>query len=310
MALNARNSVLLAKIEAAYAVDPVPTAVNAMLVSNLKAQPMEGQEASRDFDRGYFSAAQKIPTGLYGVISFDIEAVGNAAKGTAPAWSAIARACGLAEVITGGTSVAYNPVSTGHSSVTLYYFLDGVKQALTGCRGTAELKLNVHGIPVLSCRLTGIYSEPVDSANPAGMSYAAWQEPLVANYTNTPSLTINGVATVARNFSLNLGNEVVYRELVNSRQVLITDAAPEIAAQVEAVPMATLNPFALARNQTPFGVTLVHGVGNGRVVTLSAPSCRMSRPGTPTEQDNIVEWPLTMVAMPTIGNDAFTLTLT
>lgn len=311
MALNARNAILLAKTEVTYGVDPVPTgAANAMLAANLKVSPMEGQEASRDFDRGYFSAPQKIPTGLYGVATFDIEMIGHAVKGTAPAWSAIAKACGLAEVITAGTSVVYNPVSSGHSSVTLYYHLDGVKQALTGCRGTGEIKVNAHGIPVLAVRLTGIYSDPADAANPGGVSFAGFQDPQVANYANTPSLTLNGVATVARSYTLNLGNQVVYRELINSRAVLITDAQPTIAAQVEATAMATLNPFVLAKNQTAFSTVLVHGTGAGKITTITAPNCRMSRPGSPSEQDNIVEWPLNMAAMPTAGNDAFTISLT
>jgi hypothetical protein len=310
MAKYTRLKVLLVKTEVTYGTDAAPTGgANAMLAFNVQIKPMMGQDAARKFEREYFSAAQKLPTGLYMEISGEIEMVGNAAPGTAPGWSALAKACGLAEVITASTSVAYNPVSVNHGSATIHYYDDGVRHALTGCRGTAEIKLNAHGVPMLAFRMMGIYADPTDVANPA-TTLTSFQTPQPANKVNTPTFTINGVACVMRSYTLNLGNSLVYRELVGSQEVLISDREATLQAQVNAVTMATLNPFTLAKNQTSFAVSLVHGVGAGKIVTVNCPACRMSRVEGYTEQDGIREWPLAMTPLPTAGNDEFTITLT
>ena len=91
---------------------------------------------------------------------------------------------------------------------------------------------------------------------------------------------------------------------------MISDINESIDMRVEAVPLATLNPFLLAQNATTQALQLVHGVGAGRICTLSVPTAQFQRPTGYQQQDGIVEWPLKMVPLPTAGNDQLTMTFT
>ncbi len=309
--MSLRNDliVILAKIETTYAVDPVPTGgANAILGFNPKLNPMAGQDAERNRALPYFSGRQKFPTNLYQQLSFETELVGGAV-GVAPGWSPLMKAAGFAEVVTGGTSVVYNPISLAIPSTTLYFYQDGQRHTLRGARGSAQIKYDVHGIPKMLWNFIGLYDPPSNVAN-ATPTLTSFQDPQVVNKAQTPTFTINGFAAVMRNFSLDFGIKLIYRELVNSQAVEITDREPMIQTQIEAVSLASLNPYVLAQNQTAFAVNLVHGVGAGKISTLSIPNCRLQRPESFADQDKIVEWPLSMTVLPTAGSDEFTLTLT
>lgn len=79
-----------------------------------------------------------------------------------------------------------------------------------------------------------------------------------------------------------------------------------IATQVETQPLAAFNPFALAPPRPP-SRSLVHGTGAGNIATLNAPAAQMQRPQGADTQD-IMETPLSLMPLPTLGNDQWTLT--
>jgi hypothetical protein len=139
---------------------------------------------------------------------------------------------------------------------------------------------------------------------------SAFKKPAIATNTNTPTFTINGVSLVMRSFSLNLGCDVQPRLLIGREEILIVDRAEEISTQVEAVPLTTLNPFALAKDQTSFAVSLVHGTQAGYITTLGAPTCQMKRPDGYENDQDVLEWPLNITPLPSTGNDQFSLALT
>ena len=113
-----------------------------------------------------------------------------------------------------------------------------------------------------------------------------------------------------RSCMLNLGNAVEPRFLVGSEGILITDKSESVEATVEAVPLTTLDPYQMANDQSSVPVSLVHGVGAGKIATLSLPTAQMQRPQGLENAQDITEWPLRMVPVPTVGNDQWTLTLT
>lgn len=310
MGLFWKNKALLVKSEATYGVDPVPTAgANGMLVQNLSVVPMKGQDVSRELDRAFFGAQQLFPVGLYVELSFDVELAGHATRGTAPGWGPIAKACGMSEVASAGTSVVYLPVSSGLSSATCYFHVGGTRQIITGCRGTAVLKLNANSLPKMSVKLTGLYQEPTDTAG-VSPTVTQFQQPLPVTKANTATFTINGVNAVMRSFEFDLARQVEPRLLVGLEEIVIVDSAETITTQIEATAMAAINPFALAKNQTSFAVNLVHGAGSGKIVTINAPTCTLNRPESYANTQNIWEWPLKIMALPSAGNDQFTITLT
>ncbi|MEX0841716.1 MAG: hypothetical protein WD039_05465, partial [Xanthobacteraceae bacterium] len=304
------SKVILAKIEAVYATDPVPTgAANALLMTDVTIAPMEGDSVSRNLARPYMGAQEEFAVGLHMVLSGSTELVGSGSAGVAPAWGPLARACGLAEVIAADTSVAYNPVSESHESISLYFWIGATRHVLKGCRGTAVLTITAQGIPVIRWTFTGLYAEPSEVAQ-AAPTLTSWQRPVVATKTNTPTFTVGGVAMVLRNFELDLACSVERRLLIGKEEILIVDRAESIAAQVEAVPLTTFNPFAKASDMSNLAVSIVHGTVAGHISNIAAPTCQMQRPTGYENQQNILEWPLRLTPKPSAGNDQFTLTLT
>jgi hypothetical protein len=307
---SALLTTILAKPEVTYAVDPAPTtAANGMLCFDVKMSPMEGQEAERKRLLGYFSAPQKLPTGLFQQLTFETELVGNATVGTPPSWGVLAKACGLAEVVVAVTSVTYNPIATGLASATLYVNFDGVQHKLRGARGDCTVKMSTHGLPRLAWRFIGLYEDPTDQALVQPV-LTTWQDPTPVNFINTPTFTINGFAAKMRTLELAFNGNLLYRELVNGQSVEIRDREPMISTQIEAEAMATFNPYPLAKNQTAFALNMVHGLGAGKIVTLNAPNCRLMRPEGMTDVEKALDWPLKITPLPTVGNDDFTIRLT
>lgn len=315
MAMFWRRKALLCKTETVYATDPVPTgAANAILGRNVKIMPMEGQDVSRELDRPFFGAQPTIPVGLHAKLSFSVEVKGSGAQtaGTPPAYGPCLRACGLAEVIVAGTSTTYNPVSSGIESATFYLNIDGVLFKLTGARGTAKLNLGAQGLVTLDFEFTGLFVQPADQAMPVvAISTQIAHVPQVATTANTPTLSLGAFTPVVRSFSFDLGGAVETRFLIRSESVLITDRAEQVELVIEAAPLATFNPFVLAAAQTPLALSMVHGVGAGRVTTLSVPTAQMQRPTGFDQQQNVVEQTLRLVPQPSsAGNDQFTLAFT
>lgn len=305
-----KNKFVLDKIEATYNTDPTPTgAANSMLLFNVAWNPMLGSDVPRDRELPWFSSPDELPAELYAEISASFEAIGHATRGTAPAWSSLMRSLGFGEVVSAGTSVVYNPVSSGHASSTSYINVDGVQQRLTGSRGRGKFVLEAGQIPRIEFTKWGIYNEPTDVALPTP-SIATFQTPTVAGKAQTPTFTIGGVAAPMRRFEIDFGNQLVYRDLVNSQEVLIVNATPRWSAQLQADTMAALNPFNMATARTVVPLNLVHGAGSGKITTVAASNARMSRTTDMRQQDNIWEMTVGGPLLPTAGNDAFTMTLT
>lgn len=310
------SKIILVKPEPlnAYGVDAVPTgAANAMLLTNVQFQPMEGQEVSRNLELPYQGAQENIPVGLYCVLTGDFELVGSGSPGVAPAWSPLMRACGVAEVITATTKVEYTPVTDNQESVSVR-FLIGVNQyVMLGARGTGVLTVNAAGIPTIRVTITGLFTVPAVATRPT-VDLTKWQKPQAASKATTPVYTIDGISFVGRDFSLNLGCDVQPRMLINQERIVIVDRAETISMTVEAVPMNVYNPVARAGSITadaprvPIEVT--HGTIAGRIVNVKAGYAVQNRFAGSQENQKIEEWPLTFQPLPNAGNDQWKITLT
>ncbi len=305
-----RKKVLLAKIEGAYGTDPTLTgAANGILAQNVSIKPMEGQDVPRNLIQDYLSGQATIPTGLFVVIEFDTEYAGSGVVGTPPAWGIFLRAAGCAEVIAAGTSVTYTPVSETMESLYLKFWLDTTLHAIKGARIDATPGINAQGIPSIHWAVTGLFVDPADAVR-ATPTLTSFVKPLIADNTNTPAFTVNGVSLVMRSFSFKFGNKIEPRFLIGRENVLITDRAESIDVVCEATPLGTFNPYTLAKAQTRVPVTIVHGNVAGNIITLSAPASQVKRPTGYQNNQGIAEWPLGLMPLPTNGNDQFSMVLT
>lgn len=308
-----RMQALLASTEVTYGTDAAPTgAANAILAENVRLSPMEGNDVARGHMRPYLGAQPTIPAELHGKLSFDVELKGTGTAGTAPAYGVLLKACAMAEVTEAGASVTYNPVSSGHESVTIHFNSDGTNYVLRGARGTFKISLTAQGIVKLEFEFTGLFTQPATVALPTatyGTQLTAM--PQLATSANTPTFTFGATPLVLRSFSLDAGNDVQTRFLVGSESVIIPDRSESIDAVVEAVALSAINPYALAAAQTSQALSLVHGTGAGNICTLSVPRAQIQRPGNLDNQQGVVEWPLKFVPLPgASGNDQFTLAFT
>lgn len=312
MPLKWKSKVLLAKIEDTYGVDAAPTgAANAILATNVRLSPMEGQDVSRDLELPYLGAQASIPTELHAKLTFNVEMTPSGAAGVAPAWGVLLRACAVAEVITADTSVVYSPVTDGHESITLYQWIDSTLYMFKGARGTGTIRVNAQGIVYLELEFTGLWTIPSETPQVTpDLAAQLAAKPKVATSANTPVFTFGGSSLVMRSFALNLGNSVETRFLIGSESVLITDKAETIETTVEAVPLTTLDPFTLAKQQSTAAISLTHGTAAGSISTLAVPAFQMQRLQSLENQQNIVEWPLRGTPLWVNGNDQWALTLT
>lgn len=311
MALYWNEKVFLLGLESTYGTAPALTGTNAVLATNIRLSPMEGQDVSRDLERPLFGAQPTIPVDLHARLSFNAEILPSGTAGTPPVLGKLLRACGCAEVITADTSVRYTPVSREHESAAVHLWISGTRYALVGARGTATIRINASGIPVAEFDLTGLFVMPSDVTPVVpDLDDQLEAEVLVATNTNTPVFTVGGKSLVMRSFALTLGNQVETRFLIGAESVMITGRSETIETTVEAVALTMLNPFALAQARTKQAVVLQHGTTAGSIVTINAPGAQMQRPAGLEEQQGIKEWPLRLVPQPDEGNDQWSITFT
>lgn len=303
-----KKKTLLAKIEATYGVDSAPTgAANAILCTNITLNPMEGEDVSRNLERPYFGAQQQLPVGLNATLTFDVEIAGSGTLGTAPGWGVLMRACAVAEVLTATTKVEYSPISSALESASIAMNIDGTLHKLLGARGTFVAKINAQGIPVFSFSFTGLFVQPTAGALPTPV-YTAFKDPQVATNANTPIITVGALPMVARSFEFDRGAQVEKRFLLGKESIEITDAMESIKLQVEAVDLATYNPYT-APTGVPKAIALAHGTNAVTRVKFDFPNAAQRRPSY-TNQQGIVEWPLTFDPLPgALGNDQWKITL-
>ena len=309
MALT-RKRLLLAEIESTYGTDPVPLGTDAVLVSALEVQPLQLELKDRELILGYLGNTEMVVGQRLVSVSFDVEIAGSGTAGTAPKWSALMQACGFSEALVASTSVTYSPASTNFKGVTLYFFADGVRHKVTGCRGTWSMSMEVGEIPKISFEFTGIFNAPTDETQPSP-TFSNQADPVVVNSANTATLQVHGYAACLSAFSLDLANETPFRQLAGcTQQIMITDRKPEGEVTIEAPTIAAKNYFSAASTQTSGQFSWVHGTTAGNIVTFTAPTATLGSPEY-EDSDGIIMLKLPFMPQPTAaGNDEFTLALT
>jgi hypothetical protein len=313
MAKLYRKRTVLIKAEATYGTDSAPTGTDACQVRNLEITPAESDVLSRDLVRPYLGASPQLIANTRVTVTFEVEYSGSGTAGTAPRYGSLLKACGFSETIVASTSVTYAPVSTSFSSVSIYYSTDGIRHKVTGCRGTYSLNLAANQIPVINFTMTGQYVAPTDTADPTP-TFTAQAAPRIFNDTNTTAFTLFSETDLPlQSCQLDVGNEVVYRELVNSnKEILIVDRAGSGTLMIEAPTLASHDFFADSVASTTGNLSIVHGATAGNIITLASAANALSL-GSPTYSEDagtvMLNLPYTLVPS-TSGNDEFTLAYT
>lgn len=309
MALT-RKRLILVKKETTYGTDSTPVGTDALLVRNLEITPIEADIVSRDLIRPYLGNSPQLLANSRVSLTFQVELAGSGTAGTAPRYGSVLQACGLSETVVASTSVTYAPVSSAFSSASIYFNNDGIRHILTGCRGTFTMNAAVGEIPTMDFTMIGVYNAPTDTALPS-TTYSAQASPLIFKQGNTSAFQFFSYAGCLQSVTLDVSNTTVYRELVGcTKEVLITNRAPNGTVMIEAPTLATKDYFGLAQTETTGNLTFLHGTTGGNRVTFTAGQCDVSNP-TYADQDGVQMLSIPYVAVPTTaGNDELSLAFT
>jgi hypothetical protein len=317
MALLSRKRVILAKTESTYGTDssPVGTGVtpNAILIRNLDVTPLDAEIVSRDLVRPYFGNYDQIIAAQKVQVSFEVELQSSGTAGSAPAYAPLLLACGMSETIVASTSATYRPVSSTFSSVTIYFQPQdntagsSPLHKILGARGNVEFMLNAKSLPVMKFTFTGLYSAVTDATN-ITVDYTKFKTPTAVNKANTPTFSFLGYTAIMSEFGLNLNNEVVYRNLVNSESVILTDRKAGGTVVFEAPTITSKNFFTDALSTTLGNMSLIHGSTAGSIIEFAATGTVDIVNPSYTDMDGIVMMSAPYVLVPTSsGNDEFSL---
>ena len=274
--------------------------------------PYDGNTVERERIRYGFGANEQINTGPYVTRQIRVPFAGHGTKGEPPAYGALLRASGMSETIDeteGAEQVVYQPVSEGQESVEIWWFEDGQAQQILGARATWSMTTDAQGLPYIEFSVTGLYKRP--ELMPTVQGEQAVQAGEVPINKQNSQFSLFGVPSRLQSLSLDMGNQVEYRNLVNYEGVHITNRAAQGQINVEAPRLNENNLFEKVESHqgtTTGSVVLTHGTTPGNIIELSASRAQLS---TISAQDNqgIMHYQMDARFLPTDSNDDdFTLT--
>lgn len=307
-----RKGVVLAKVETTAGTDAVPTATNVVLTS-VPQHGVSGNKQVRDYMRDTLSPTGFTVGAKKQTISFSCEFKGPNSvptPDTATYLDALLQACGLvgaSGIYTGSDNgMLYKPTSTIASmkAISIYYFMDGMKHALVGCRGNAVFEFAVDTAPKVTFTFTGTYVDPTDTSNPTGLTLQTFEPPVAVNLGLTlASYTPTGVERL----TLDLGNKITEKKDVNSTTglscLVITGREPKFSMDCDVDTLANFNPYTIWKAGTLQAISWSAGVKGNRVGIL-LPTARMDEPAK-AEKDGRAVYNLSFT--PTGTDDEYTI---
>ena len=286
MAQLTRKRVILIEAESSYGTDPTPAATDVVLVRDLSITPQSSDVVSRDVVRPFLGAFQQLLANTKVEVTFSVELAGSGSAGVAPRYGSALKACGFSETVASNTSVTYEPISTSFSSVTIHYNTDGVRHIVTGCRGSFTLNASVGEIPSIDFTFTGIYNAPTDTALPA-TTYGNQATPLIFKNGNTTGFQLLSHSAALQSISMDIGNEIVYRELVGG----------------------TKDYFAAAVAETTGNLTFLHGTTAGNKVQVTSTKADIGDVAY-SDMDGIQMLDIPYTLVPSTANDEISIVYT
>lgn len=269
-----RKTVILAKIESNYGVDPTPTvSANALLVKDVDLK-INGETLERDFIRSSLSGLQFVRGVKDCDVSFKTELKGTGTRGVLPAFGwegTLFRACGMSETVSAATSITYVPVSTAFESVTLYVYKDGIFHKITGARGSFKILLEVGKYGEVQWTFKGLYNATVDGS-PAAQTFSG----IIPTPVLSAGITVGAYAAVATKMELDIGHSLALRKSINAAsgvvEAIITGRNAVGSFDPDTVTEATHTFWAnwaaataIALNIGPIGAT------SGNIIQITAP---------------------------------------
>ena len=304
MARKFRNKILLAKIETDYGTDASPTgAADAILTRDLAIELMQGPTEEREIDRATYGHFQMFHTGPHTALTFRVEMAGAGAATDIPAYGTLLRGCGLQEIEPAGDDwIEYKPISAEEESLTLYYWQDGVQHVVRGARGSVTLGMTPGELPYFEFRFLGLRTAPTDVVSIADLNFDAFKQPEAVNNANTGDFEFDGFAGTLTEFSLDLAQDIQYRNVVGNESVQIVDRRPVGQFTIEEPLLDTKDFHEFIATHDTGALQIRHGTAAGKIVEITAPKAQLVQPVLGDSQ-GIVTLQTQMRLLPDDGND-------
>lgn len=210
-------------------------------------------------------------------------------------------------------ATVYQPLTNSAPSVSIYYFLDGVRHILLGARGTVSFDLSAGGIPTMKFMFTGVDGTITDQSMPTTVTtaFASPSPLLTANVTGymAGKEMIGGTAGIqVEKYSLDMQNDVSFRQVLGASGVIFSGRNPTGAATIEATTQTFKDWFADIKNLTKGPTFVRNGNAAGNYCTLFMPYAQLTG-GKFADASGIVTQDFGLKAVPVTGNDEVRITI-
>jgi Phage tail tube protein len=304
------RAVLLAKVEGTYGTDSVPVAAtNAVLVENLAFGYEGTRMAERAPVRPSLGKVKPIFAGQLGQLTFDVELKGSGAAGTAPELGPLLTGCGFSETIVAVTSVTYKHASSGHTSLTFYFFEDGLRYIMTGARGSVSLSLQTGATGKLSFTFVGHIASPTDVALAVPTYSAIVPAPVIAG-----AFSLDSYSAIISKLDVDWGIEVAKPDNLSAAdgygQIQITGRNVTGSVDPQATLVAAYDWIAKWKSSAAYALTtgtIGAAAGNRYAVTMPAVTYTEINAG---DHEGILTRELKFVAAESAGDDEVSLAFT
>lgn len=229
-------------------------------------------------------------------------------------------AAGTANGYTIGANVQYVPISqidgVANTSSTIYVVKDANLHKITGFRGNPQISGELNGYPTLTITGVGRF-QPVTASTGVTASFGGQADPDMFEFDSVGPLSfMNYNSACASSFSIDYGNSVVFRALVNCvQQSLITDRSVTGSMTFENPSVGTAGAvdfFAAARDNS--GASdgqwiQQQGLTAGKRVIIYARRCGVNGDLSFSDMDGVDMLTVPTVMYPSsVGNDDLLLT--
>lgn len=284
--LLTNRTVLLAKIEANYGVDPTPAvSANEVEVFGLSIKAINSKVERKPLRASLSPLANSKSKWLWD-IQFETELKGSGTAGTAGRLSPLFQACGMTETDNGTTSTIYTP-GNPEKSCTLWIYKDGLLFEANGCRGDFEITCEAGKIPMVKWSFKGVYVTPIDA-----VMVSPTYESTKGIVAESVGFAVSGFSGHTRNYSIKMNNQIVERYSLNSANaavgVIIGSRSPSFKAQMEAELIATEPMFTELVADTAVDITVAHTGAAGNIVTITGTGKAQYDAVDPTDESGIM----------------------
>jgi hypothetical protein len=304
---------IFVKLEAVYGTAETLVGADALLISNLSANPVaDVRMIERDVIASSLNPKKAIYGGSLFELSFDVEIAGSGTAGTPPqALGALLQACGMDETIVASTSVTYTPSSdlSSHAGVTIGFREGANYRIIKGARGNVSLNATTGEYGKLSFTMKGRIESETETSAPTPTFPTVDPYPFLG-----ATFSVGGYAAVINALTFDVSNTIAVAPNPNNAdgfgEIRITARRPNGTFDPEATAIGTKDWVGTLRNGTNQAIqTGVIGDTGGNQWALSIPYGYF-RNISYGDREQLLTHSIEFAAADTDGSDDFSLQFT